>query len=82
MRLVGKGVVTDTYVSEKSGNTYYTLVDLETGGTVSVTVPGELEGVKPGTMVTFDIVVRTRIMRGFGISMKYESGKFGIIPAN
>jgi hypothetical protein len=79
MRIVGKAVVTETYTSEKSGNTYYTLADLEMGGTASISVPYELDGVDPGTMVTFDIEVRPRIMRGGGVSLGYVSGKIGVL---
>lgn len=74
MKILGRFVVADVFKSEK-GNEYLTLVDLETGGQLKLTLQGTEAAVVPGQMLEADLVVRP-VMSKFGQSVVYVAGSF------
>lgn len=79
MKIQAVGVVRDLYTNDK-GRTYVSVVDLETGGDVKVTVDGEI-ALTRGQHVKLDAVVSGRVDKSGGIYMDLISGGFKREPA-
>lgn len=80
MKLQFSMIVTNVYKSAKSGNTYVDGVELGNGGTVKLTVPGEV-ALTPGMSVKADIEAKGQVYRavegkGSSYSLVYQAGTF------
>jgi hypothetical protein len=61
--LVGKFIVSDKYVSDKTGRAYLSLVDTSNGGQVKLSFDTD-QNVKGGDVVNFDGEVKFRLYNG------------------
>lgn len=77
MKCQGKFMVRQVTAGKKNpAITYYSLVDMETGGLFSFQMSGYLEGVKTGMIVDVDAAF-TPQMYGLNLSLVYTGGHVG-----
>lgn len=75
-RLQGKMVVTESYISEKTGVQYLTLVDLDHGGQLKISFRDVSVDVRPGLIVDVDLTVAGRLDTAGGVRLGYIDGTF------
>lgn len=67
MRLQAKVIITEQYLSPKSGKNYVTALDLETGGMMKFTLPGEIEQKATLVPVAVTVDVKPGLSRDGGL---------------